>query len=103
MKRLACVSLGLATMLLASQASALGVGAAGPRVGGVGRVGVAPGSISGVSVNGAVTVHGITVLPNGQMIVPAVTPRNLSVAPRTGSLPLPREPVRPCPYSNCGQ
>ncbi len=105
MKRLISVSVGLAMMLLASQAYAFAIsGAVASRVSGPGRAGVAAGSISGINVDGAVTIHGITVLPNGQMIVPAITPRvrGGAVAPRSGNVPMPAlQPVRPCLYSNC--
>jgi len=52
-------------------------GGIGARAGGIGsiRIGSIGGRVGGLNVPGAVTIHGITVLPNGSMIVPAVTPR----------------------------
>lgn len=78
MKRLVSLSFGLAMTLLASQAFAFGVSVAPPHVGSIG-VGNIRGVGPGVNVNGAVTVRGITVLPNGTMIVPAVTPHSRTV------------------------
>ena len=77
-----------AIALCAQPAFALGMmgGAVGAHVGamGSGRMG-SVGSMSGASGRtGAVTMNGITVLPNGTLIVPAVTPRAPRVAP--GSL-----------------
>lgn len=77
-----------AIALCAQPAFALGMmgGAGGAHVGamGSGRMG-SVGSLSGASgMTGAVTMNGITVLPNGALIVPAVTPRVPKVAP--GSL-----------------
>ena len=104
MKRLVSLSLGMATMLLASQALAFSVPVAAPHVGGVGVGRVAASSIPGVNVNGAVTLHGITVLPNGTVIVPAVIPRpNGSFAPRSGDAGVRMQPVYgPCQYGTCG-
>jgi hypothetical protein len=76
MKRLVSRSLGLATMLLASQAFAFSAAVAPGSMPGVnaGSIpGVKVGSIPGVNVNGAVTLHGITVLPNGRLIVTALS------------------------------
>jgi hypothetical protein len=100
MKRLVSLSVGLAIVLLAGRALASGLGAAAPHVGGPGVAGVALGSISGVGPIGAVTIRGITVLPNGQMIVPAVTPRNLAPA-HLDDMQKPMTPIEACPYKRC--
>ncbi len=107
MKRLVSLCLGLAMVLVAGQAFAFGgiAGAAHFSGAGVGRVGL--GTVSGVNVNGAVTVNGITVLPDGTMIVPAVMPRtapsNLAPVPRSlDTSPLQMTPIKPCPYAKCG-
>jgi hypothetical protein len=77
-----------AIALCAQQAFALGMmgGAVGVHVGGgmgSGRMG-SVGMHSGASgMAGAVTMNGITVLPNGSLIVPAVTPRVPRVGPGT--------------------
>jgi hypothetical protein len=68
-----------AIALCAQQAFALGMmgGAVGAHVGGMGsgRMG-SVGSQRGASgMAGTVTMNGITVLPNGSLVVPAVTPR----------------------------
>ncbi len=105
MKRLVSLCLGLAMALVAGQAFAFG-GVAGAGHFSGARVGSAgPASIHGVNVNGAVTVGDITVLPDGSMIVPAVTPR---VSGTVGPLPpkylqLPMTRIKPCPYNGCGQ
>jgi hypothetical protein len=106
MKRLVSRSLGLATMLLASQAFAFSAAVAPGSMPGVnaGSIpGVKVGSIPGVNVNGAVTLHGITVLPNGRLIVPAVTPRvHGAIAPRSGDAGVQMQPAYgPCQYGNC--
>jgi hypothetical protein len=79
-----------AIALSAQQAFALG----GMMGGGVGHVG-AMGSVGSVRMGsvgmhsgasgmaGAVTMNGITVLPNGALMVPAVTPRVPKVGPGT--------------------
>jgi hypothetical protein len=76
-----------AIALSAQQAFALGgMGGAVGHVGAMGSVGsVRMGSVgmhSGTSA-GAVTMNGITVLPSGALIVPAVTPRVPKVGPGT--------------------
>lgn len=116
MKRLVSLSLGLATMVLASPALAFGIAGA-PHFSGAGVVAgrLTPGSIHGLNVSsggtpavnlpGAVTVHGITLLPNGTMIVPAVTPRTHGnspiVPPSLNNLTTPIGPIGKCPYSMC--
>ena len=78
-----------AIALCAQQAFALGgMMGGGVHVGAMGSVGSARmGSVamhSGASgMAGAVTMNGITVLPNGALIVPAVTPRVPKVGPGT--------------------
>lgn len=67
-----------AIALCAQQAFAFGMmGGVGVRAGGMGSGRPqSVGSHAGASnVAGAVTMNGITVLPNGTVIVPAVTPR----------------------------
>src|SRR5579862_2076193 len=77
-----------AIALCAQQAFALGMmgGAVGAHVGAMSSVRMGSiGSQSGASgMAGTVTVNGITVLPSGALIVPAVTPRVPRVGP--GSL-----------------
>ena len=56
-------------------------------------------------MKGAVTLHGITVLPNGSLIVPAVTPRlHGPIAPGSGNAGLStlQPPVFVCPRPDCG-
>ena len=84
----ALLGAGGAIALCAQQAFAFGMmgGAVGVHVGGMGSgrmgsVGVHSGA-SGMA--GSVTMNGITVLPNGALVVPAVTPR----VPKVGSGPL---------------
>jgi hypothetical protein len=109
MKRLVSLSVGLAMALLAGRALAFGgVGGAAHFSGaGVGRVGpgnlqVGAGNIHGVNVAGAVTIRGIILLPDGSMIVPAVTPRNLNVAPpHLDNMQKPMTPIDACPYKRC--
>jgi hypothetical protein len=71
-----------AIALCAQQAFALGMMGGVAHVGaiGSGRIG-SVGMRTGSGMAGAVTVNGITVLPNGTLLVPAVTPRT----PRTGT------------------
>ncbi len=72
-----------AIALSAQQAFALGMmGGAIGHVGAMGSVGSvrmgSVGSHTGASgMAGSVTMNGITVLPNGSLIVPAVTPRQI--------------------------
>jgi hypothetical protein len=79
-----------AIALCAQQAFALGMmGGAVGHVGAIGSVGSvrmgSVGSHTGASgMPGSVTMNGITVLPSGALIVPAVTPR----VPKVGSGPL---------------
>ena len=79
-----------AIALCAQQAFALGMmGGAVGHVGAIGSVGSvrmgSVGSHTGASgMPGSVTMNGITVLPNGALVVPAVTPR----VPKVGSGPL---------------
>ena len=76
-----------AIALCAQQAFALGMmGGAVGHVGAIGSMGSvrmgSVGSHTGASgMAGAVTMNGITVLPNGALIVPAVTPRVPKVGP----------------------
>jgi hypothetical protein len=76
-----------AIALCAQQAFALGMmGGAVGHVGAMGSVGSgrmgSVGSHSGAAgMAGSVTMNGITVLPNGSLIVPAVTPRVPRVGP----------------------
>jgi hypothetical protein len=118
MKRLVSLSLGLAAMVLASPAFPFGIAGA-PQFSGGGMVAgrVTPGSIHGLNVRlggmpavnlpGAVTVHGITLLPNGTMIVPAVTPRTHGsppiVPPSVNNLRTPITPIEACPYLKCSR
>ena len=77
-----------AIALYAKQASAFGMIGAGAAVGVSARAGgigaVRPesmGSRGGASnIAGAITMNGITVLPNGTLIVPAVTARTIKAA-----------------------
>lgn len=116
MKRLVSLSLGLAAIVLASPAFAFGIAGA-PHFGGAGVVAgrVTPGSIHGLNVTsggmpavnlpGAVTVRGVTLLPNGTMIVPAVTPRmhgSVPIVPHSlNNLTTPIRPIGKCPHSMC--
>ncbi len=80
-----------AIALCAQQAFALGMmgGAVGVHVGGgMGSARMGSGRMGSVGMHsrasgmaGAVTMNGITVLPNGALIVPAVTPRVPKVGP----------------------
>jgi hypothetical protein len=74
-----------AIALCAQQAFALGMmgGAVGAHVGVMGSGGMGSvGSHSGASgMAGGVTMNGITVLPNGTLVVPAVTPHVPRVGP----------------------
>jgi len=56
---------------------AMGGGTVGAHVGGMGsgRPGFVAMNTGAARTSGAVTMNGITVLPNGALIVPAVTPR----------------------------
>jgi hypothetical protein len=80
-KTLTTVLLGAAgaIALCAQQAFALGPmgGPVGVHIGamGSGRMGSVGIHSGGSGMAGAVTMNGITVLPNGSLIVPAVTPR----------------------------
>jgi hypothetical protein len=77
-----------AIALCAQQAFALGMmgGAVGAHIGGIGsgHFGSVGSRSEASGMAGAVTMNGITVLPNGTLIVPAVTPRVPTVGP--GSL-----------------
>jgi hypothetical protein len=74
-----------AIALCAQQAFALGMmgGAAGAHVGAMGSapMGSVGSHIGASGMDGAVTMNGITVLPNGSLIVPAVTVRTPRVGP----------------------
>ena len=90
-----------AIALCAQPAFALGMmgGAVGAHIGamGSGRMG-SVGNMSGTpGMAGSVTVNGITVLPSGALIVPAVTPRVPRVAPGNLNNIDPEEPTgAPC-------
>jgi hypothetical protein len=95
-----------AIALCAQQALALGMmgGSVGAHIGGMGSGHFgAVGSRAGASdIAGAVTMNGITVLPSGALIVPAVTPR----VPRTTGLDLknldqPQNTQGPCRTRDC--
>ena len=68
-----------AIALCAQQAFALGMmgGAVGAHAGGIGsgHFGSMASRTEASGMAGAVTMNGITVLPNGSLVVPAVTPR----------------------------
>jgi hypothetical protein len=66
-----------AIALCAQQAFAFGMMGGGAHVGGMGsgRFGSAGMHTGASGMAGAVTMNGITVLPNGSLLVPAVTPR----------------------------
>ncbi len=75
-----------AIALCAQQAFAFGMmggGAVGAHIGGMGsgRPAFTGGGAGARSMAGAVTMNGITVLQNGTIIVPAVTPRVRGVGP----------------------
>ncbi len=77
-----------AIALSAQQAFALGMmgGAVGVHAGAMGSVGsgrmASVASHSGASgMGGSVTMNGITVLPSGALVVPAITPRVPTVGP----------------------
>jgi hypothetical protein len=102
MKRMLSISMGLAILFAAQQALAFGM-AGSPQVGGIGgvRVGAIQVRASGVAIPaGAVSLHGITVLPNGTFVVPAVIPRIHGMAPSVN--PGRIDPVQPCQLSGCG-
>jgi hypothetical protein len=77
-----------AIALCAQQAFALGMmgGAVGAHAGGIGsgHFGSMASRTEASGMAGAVTMNGITVLPNGSLVVPAVTPR----VPRSTDLDL---------------
>ena len=70
-----------AIALCAQQAFALGMmgGAVGAHIGGIGsgHFGSVGSRSEASGMAGAVTMNGITVLPNGSLVVPAVTPRTV--------------------------
>jgi hypothetical protein len=108
-KNLVGIVLGLGFLMSAPAVFAFGMvgamhgGGMGIAVGPVGPLNIRAGTMA--SVPGAVSLHGITVLPNGAMIVPEVTPRAHASAP-SRNFPLPGSEqsiqARPvCPHLDC--
>jgi hypothetical protein len=82
----------------------MSAGGISARVGGIGSGRLESiGSVAGGTRLGAITANRITLLPNGTMIVPAVTPRVRGVSPSNPQLEQLNSPpaVAPCTGTYC--